>query len=186
MYAPRDSGKIVAPAGRVLVSACLLGIRCRYDGRDALRQEIVDLRRGGAIVAVCPEELGGLGTPRPPAEIESLAGAARRPPEIPPELGPFAEVPREAQEGESDANEVWAGRARVLAADGSDVTDAYVRGAILTARIARDTGVTRAYLKARSPSCGSGTLSRRGRRVAGDGVTAWLLKRMGIEVVSVD
>lgn len=51
-----------------MVSACLAGIACRYDGRSNLRPEIAELVRRGEAVPVCPEILGGLPTPRTPSE----------------------------------------------------------------------------------------------------------------------
>lgn len=52
-----------------LVSACLAGRSCRYDGTACVVPEIKSLVENGLAIAVCPEELGGLPTPRPPAEI---------------------------------------------------------------------------------------------------------------------
>ncbi len=52
-----------------LVSACLAGCPCRYDGTACVVPEIERLANAGLALAVCPEELGGLPTPRPPAEI---------------------------------------------------------------------------------------------------------------------
>ena len=54
---------------RILISACLLGARCRYDGVSKLQPWISDLAERHILVPVCPEQLGGLPTPRPPAEI---------------------------------------------------------------------------------------------------------------------
>lgn len=55
----------------VLVSACLMGFRCRYDG-DAQRLDCLDaLRERHVLVPVCPEVMGGLPTPREPSEIRS-------------------------------------------------------------------------------------------------------------------
>ena len=51
-----------------MVSACLSGIPCRYDGRSNLRPEIAELVKRGEAVPVCPEVLGGLPTPRTPSE----------------------------------------------------------------------------------------------------------------------
>ena len=51
-----------------MVSACLAGTPCRYDGRSNLRPEIAELVRRGEAVPVCPEVLGGLPTPRTPSE----------------------------------------------------------------------------------------------------------------------
>ncbi|MEM1563511.1 MAG: DUF523 domain-containing protein [Candidatus Bathyarchaeia archaeon] len=52
-----------------LCSACLLGIRCRYDGKDALNKKVIMLLKTETLIPVCPEQLGGLPTPREPAEI---------------------------------------------------------------------------------------------------------------------
>lgn len=53
----------------ILVSACLLGAPCRYDGESAADARVLSLTAGHALVPVCPEQLGGLPTPRPPGEI---------------------------------------------------------------------------------------------------------------------
>ena len=146
------------PEGLVLVSACLAGRACRFDGTGAYEDAVAALVAEGRAVLVCPEVDGGLGTPRPAAEIHGGKGA-----------------------------DVVAGRARVVTGEGVDVTDAYLKGAARALAVARQTGATAAILKARSPSCGSGsiydgTFSRTLK--AGDGVTAALLKAEGIEVLS--
>ena len=53
---------------RFVVSACLAGLHCRYDGRTNLKPEVAELVASGLAVPVCPEELGGLPTPRDPSE----------------------------------------------------------------------------------------------------------------------
>lgn len=53
----------------ILVSACLAGVRCRYDGGHNRFDPVVELVRSGRALPVCPEQLGGLSTPREPAEI---------------------------------------------------------------------------------------------------------------------
>ena len=65
---------------RLLISACLLGCRCRYDGASKSHPLIPALAARHALVPVCPEQLGGLPTPRPPAErrgdrVVTAAGA---------------------------------------------------------------------------------------------------------------
>jgi len=52
-----------------LCSACLLGVKCRYNGKSALNKKVVSLLRSEVLIPVCPEQLGGLPTPREPAEI---------------------------------------------------------------------------------------------------------------------
>lgn len=53
---------------RLLISACLLGCRCRYDGASKAHPLAAALAERYELVPVCPEQLGGLATPRPPAE----------------------------------------------------------------------------------------------------------------------
>lgn len=142
----------------VLVSACLAGRACRFDGTASPDDVVARLVAEGRAVLVCPEADGGLGTPRPPAEI--IGGTGR---------------------------DVLDGRATVVTEDGADVTDAYVRGARIALGAARRAGATTAILKARSPSCGKaaiydGTFSR--SLTDGDGVTAALLEANGVEVLS--
>jgi len=142
----------------VLVSACLAGCECRFDGGANPTRKVSELVAQGRAIQVCPEEGGGLPTPRPPAEIVG-----------------------------GDGHDVLAGRARVMTQDGRDVTEMYVAGAQKALAVARTAGVTKAILKSRSPSCGSGviydgTFSR--TQIEGDGVTAALLQAHGIEVVT--
>jgi uncharacterized protein YbbK (DUF523 family) len=56
---------------KLIASACLCGKRCRYDGSDSAVEEIVKLYEAGRVIPFCPEEEGGLPTPRPPCEIVS-------------------------------------------------------------------------------------------------------------------
>ncbi|MDZ4774296.1 MAG: DUF523 domain-containing protein [Planctomycetota bacterium] len=144
---------------RVLVSACLLGRECRHDGRaktdHVLQRELV--ANNFVAVPFCPEEHGGLGTPRPSAWIE-----------------------RES------ADAVLDGRDRVVTSDGSDVTRAFVSGAEGAHTLCRLHDLKRAYLKSRSPSCGVDDTHVAGTAVAGPGVTSALLRRHGIELTSIE
>ena len=54
---------------KILVSACLAGINCKYDGTNNYNEKIFELLKEGKAVLVCPEQLGGLTTPRVPSEI---------------------------------------------------------------------------------------------------------------------
>lgn len=148
---------------RVLVSACLMGRRVRYDGgaktsADAL---LAAWREEGRLVPFCPEVEGGLPVPRPAAEIEGgVSGAA-----------------------------VLSGAARVLTADGSDVTAEFLSGAQSALAVARSFGVRLAVLKEGSPSCGALTIydgTFQGRRTLGQGVTTALLELNGIRVFTED
>ena len=53
----------------MIVSACLAGFPCRYDGQSKPCGEVIELVRAGKAIPVCPEQLGGLPTPRTPCEI---------------------------------------------------------------------------------------------------------------------
>lgn len=53
---------------RILVSACLLGVRCRYDGESKSCPAVLDLAKEHELIPVCPEQLGGLPTPRTPGD----------------------------------------------------------------------------------------------------------------------
>ena len=51
-----------------LCSACLLGIKCRYDGKSKSDEKVIELSKKEVLIPVCPEQLGGLPTPREPSE----------------------------------------------------------------------------------------------------------------------
>ncbi len=53
----------------IIVSACLIGIKCKYNGSDNSNPALIDLMKKGSLLPLCPEQLGGLSTPRKPAEI---------------------------------------------------------------------------------------------------------------------
>ncbi len=55
---------------KILCSACLLGVLCRWDGKDSLSQSALSLLGSHELIPVCPEQLGGLPTPRPPCELQ--------------------------------------------------------------------------------------------------------------------
>jgi uncharacterized protein YbbK (DUF523 family) len=137
----------------------LLGKSCRYDGRHNRDGELERrlASEGRRPVAFCPEEHGGLGTPRPPAWIEA-GGAAR----------------------------VLDGSSRVVTDAGVDATAGFLAGARGALEACRAHGIRRALLKERSPSCGSTHTHVAGELVAGPGVTTELLRRAGIEVVGVE
>ena len=118
------------------------------------------------------------GQASPSAAVRAL-GADARLVGVCPEVAGGLPTPRPAAELQSDG--------RVVASEGSDVTEHYRRGAAHAVALARTMGATRAVLKARSPSCGcgqvyDGTFSRTLRD--GEGVTAAALKSAGVEVCS--
>ncbi len=144
---------------KVLVSACLLGRACRFDGRDKTTPPLIEALEKGAVEAVpfCPEEAGGLGTPRPAATLRGGGG-----------------------------HDVVEGRAQVINEAGDDVTEAFLAGGRLAVEEARAHRCEAAYLKERSPSCGCGQVHTDHGVAQGCGVTAALLQRAGIPTISVD
>lgn len=148
---------------RILVSACLLGRRVRFDGRAKTSADAVlaEWKSDGRLVPFCPEVEGGLPVPRPAAEIEGGVGGAA----------------------------VLSGAARVLTAEGADVTGPFLAGAQSALAVAQSFGVRLAVLKEGSPSCGSlqiydGTF--RGHKTPGQGVTSALFELHGIRVFTED
>ncbi len=55
----------------ILVSACLLGVNCRYNGEGKLQEDLLKLQEHHHLIPICPEQLGGLPTPRPASEIQN-------------------------------------------------------------------------------------------------------------------
>lgn len=140
----------------IIVSACLCGINCRYDGKNTLNDDICRLFKEGKVMPVCPEQLGGLETPRDPHEI--LQGTGRN---------------------------VLDGNGKVVSVKGKDSTENFIKGAHEALKIAKSCNAKIAILKAKSPSCGCGTIydgSFSGSKKEGNGVTAELLIKNGIKV----
>ena len=110
----------------VLISACLLGIPCRWHGHRAKKRTklLERLKNRYVLVPVCPEQLGGMSTPRTGEKLEG-SGA-----------------------------QVLDGQLRIIAPEtGKDVTRFHVNGAKYTLEIGKIVGAGRAYLKGGSPSC---------------------------------
>lgn len=142
----------------ILISSCMAGLATRYDGQDAYVPGLAKLLQAGKAVLACPEQLGGLPTPRPAAEIVG-----------------------------GDGYDVLDGKARVVDAHGRDVTAAFLKGAEQTLKLALTVGAKQAVLKENSPSCGSSFIydgTFRGKKRSGVGVTTALLVRNGIKVLS--
>jgi uncharacterized protein YbbK (DUF523 family) len=141
----------------ILVSACLLGLNTRYDGTTRRDERAIRwLAREGLIpVPVCPEQLAGLPTPRPPCQFAAGDGAT-----------------------------LLDGGGRLLTAAGEDRGEIFRHGAAETLKAARLCGCQSALLKERSPSCGRHFVHRDGHVVPGQGVACALLLREGFDVRS--
>ena len=133
------------------MSACLAGINCRYDGGNSTSSKICEMIRRGKALPVCPEQLGGLPTPRVPSEIRG-----------------------------GDGKDVLAGSAGVFNFAGENVTAEYIRGAFEALNIAHLVSAEKAVLKEKSPACGCRIISRGGIRVSGMGVCAAVFVNAGI------
>ncbi len=144
----------------ILVSSCLCGEKCKYNGQDNFNEKVAALCENTPHIKVCPEVLGGLSTPRVPAEI----------------VGGTAE-------------DVIKGEAKIYTQKGEDVTDAFIKGANAVIELLNQYTIEKAILKAKSPSCGKGKVydgSFEGRLSEGNGVTAQMLLNRGIQVITED
>lgn len=144
----------------ILISACLAGFNCKYNAKNNFDARIEELVKNKIAVPICPEQAGGMPTPRLPAEI--LGG---------------------------DGLDVIEGRARVITSEGEDVTLKFFEGAKEALKLAKLVGANKAILKSRSPSCGcckiyDGTF--KGVLREGMGVSAAYLLKHGIEVIDSD
>ena len=108
-----------------LVSACLMGLKTRYDGKVMASAACSKAVQGAICIPVCPEQLGGLSTPRTAA---NLVGG--------------------------DGYDVLEEQARVVTRDGKDVTENFILGAKKVLEISRKKEIAKVFLKAKSPSCG--------------------------------
>lgn len=142
----------------ILVSACLAGENCRYDGKNKLHPVIAELGKKGKIIAVCPEVMGGLPTPRLACEI---AGG--------------------------DAQLVLESKAKVQNLAGDDITQAILTGAQKAVNVAKENKIKLAVLKDKSACCAVNKIydgSFQSRLVNGKGILTVLLEREGIKVVN--
>ena len=105
---------------KILVSACLLGVNCRYDGGNSRDENAINRLKTDELIPVCPEEAGGLSTPRPPVEIVG-----------------------------GDGNDVLDGKAKVMTVDGEDKTEEFLKGARHALELAQSQGATRVISKPR-------------------------------------
>jgi uncharacterized protein YbbK (DUF523 family) len=166
-----------------IVSACLLGANCKYNGGNNDNEAVKDFCEGHKVLVVCPETAGGLKSPRPPAEQVRASASC--------ESGAESINSREGGNAE-DFDMI-----RIINKNGEDVTEYFKRGAgiCLEKVLAACSDPDRedyeepelAILKANSPSCGCGKIydgTFSGKLVDGDGVFARMLKEQGIKVIT--
>ena len=138
---------------------CLCGVNCKYSGGNNFDESVLEIINRGEAIPVCPEVMGGLGTPRIPHEIVG-----------------------------GDGFDVLEGKAKVISKDGEDNTAAFIAGAEKVLEIAKKLDVKEVVLKSKSPSCGNGKIydgSFSGVLIDGVGVTTALLIKNGISVSSI-
>ncbi|MEO2068603.1 MAG: DUF523 domain-containing protein [Desulfurobacteriaceae bacterium] len=144
-----------------LVSACLVGINCKYNGKNNECDILVKAFKEGKVIPVCPEQLGGLPTPRPPAKI-------------------FGKDGRSVLKGE--------GKVFTVVGERLDVTENFLRGAKETLKLAKllKGKIKACILKEKSPSCGVKKIYRfeEDSLKEGMGVTAALLEKEGFKIMS--
>jgi uncharacterized protein YbbK (DUF523 family) len=140
-----------------MISACLIGVHCRYDGGHSKCPGLVNYIASAPFIPFCPEQLGGLSTPRPPANITG-----------------------------GDGLDILAGKARLVNARGVDVTDAFKKGAQEAYTLAKISGSPVAIMKNRSPSCGLMTPYCEKESGLGVGVTAAFFQSHGIRIFELD
>lgn len=143
---------------KVLMSGCLMGLKVRYHGGDALcNSQVIDKwAKEGRIVCICPEVSAGLPIPRPSSEITN-----------------------------GTAKDVLNGKAKVFTHTGIDRTDAFIKGAFKALSLVKKFNIKVAVLKKDSPSCGNTTVydgSFSGKTIPGSGITAQLLNDNGVRV----
>lgn len=141
----------------VLVSACLLGLNTRYNGKIKKCLKTVNFLTQHNMLAIpcCPEQLGGLATPRAACTFDNGDGEA-----------------------------VLNGYAKLFNTDGEDKTGNFILGAEQSLKIAKIAQCTLALFKERSPSCGVHSVHQHQQQIDGKGVTTALLQQNGINVLS--
>lgn len=142
---------------KVLVSGCLLGINCRYNGVQLDKRQL-EIDDSSEIIPICPETLGNLPIPRPPSFFSNhLTGDG-----------------------------VLEGKCKVITENNEDKTENFLAGANEVLQLAKLHNVKKVYLKENSPSCGKNFVYVGEKKVKGKGVTVALLEKHGIEIISVD
>ena len=184
-----------------IVSACLLGANCKYNGGNNDNEDVKDFCEGHKILAVCPETAGGLKSPRPPAEqIRVCCGDAAKQEGCAVIHGSSTIRQEECTVRQDDNGLVepeCTEEMHVINCEGEDMTEYFRRGAeICMEKVMAACGTPDqrnyeppelAILKANSPSCGSGCIydgTFTGTLTKGDGVFAAILKKAGIRVIT--
>src|SRR3989339_74710 len=140
-----------------LCSACLLGIKCRFDGQSKPNHQVLSILSQETLIPFCPEQLGGLATPRPRCEIKNGSG-----------------------------EDVLHHKAQVVDEQGKDYSPYFLAGAQESLKLAQTLHIDTAIMRKKSPSCGCGLIfdgTFSDTLIPGDGVTTALFKAHGIKVI---
>ena len=147
----------------IAASACLFGFNCRYDGKCKKNSALIKLLESEKILPICPEQLGGLPTPRASSNLVGGNGF-----------------------------DVLDGNAKVINIYGDDNTEAFIEGAYAALDMISEQKIRRCFLKNKSPSCGVGCKTQLSQETNAyknskylTGVTAALLIRKGIIIEEV-
>lgn len=147
-------GRRIDKSGVIFVSACLLGVPCRYNGTHAFSKKVYNYVKNLLFLPVCPEVMAGLGVPREQAWFSG-----------------------------GDGEDVIKGNARVTTGN-EDVTALFIHGARMVIELMRGIEVVGAILKEGSPSCGVERVNIDGRIMPGKGILSAVLKKLDIEAIS--
>ncbi|MEG0250498.1 MAG: DUF523 domain-containing protein [Peptostreptococcus sp.] len=157
---------------KIIVSACLVGIDCKYNGKNNKDENVIKYLKNKEYITICPECFGGLSTPRVPSEIEYGKSGED-----------LVDKVEKSTNNEFKKNDY----AKVYSKEGVDVTEEFLLGAQKALEIALDNRVSKAILKESSPSCGVNTIYTGkfdGDKKQGQGVTTALFKKHNIMVIS--
>jgi len=143
----------------ILVSSCITGLKCRYNGTSSYNESLLK-KLNCNYIHICPELLAGFGIPRKPCEIYGGTG-----------------------------EDVLAGNAKIIDQDGLDITEQMLIGVKEALKICIENKVTKAYLQTKSPSCGytkiyDGSFSSTLKH--GNGIFSALLIKNNVKIIEVE
>lgn len=135
---------------KVLVSACLAGVECRYNGSHSFNKKLLNELKESEVIICCPELLAKEPIPRPACNIHN-----------------------------GDGLDVLNGKAKIIGVDNKDYTAIYLRGARKALEIAKKYNIKRFFLQSGSPTCGCGKIyAENGIDLkSGDGIFTALIKK---------
>jgi len=139
----------------LLVSACLVGFQCRYDGKPRVHQGVLKVLEGCSWIAVCPEQRAGFPTPRKSIMFEGGTG-----------------------------EDVLKGQAKIIRLDGKELTKPLMQASRSLSRMVNWYGIKVGILKERSPSCGVNQVYIGETVATGMGLFTAMLRREDVEVFS--